>query len=443
MPDNTRLGQIDHIVVLMEENRSFDHMLGFLYSGRQTPSGKPFEGLTGQESVPGDSGRVTVFPIDRTTPDAYFMPGADPREGYAPTNSQLFGTPTPAVPAPAATMDGFVAGFADALQYDSQKHRPIYPGTKPENIMGCFTPEALPVLSGLARGYAVCDHWYSSAPTETLPNRAFALAGTSLGRMDDNVRGIPIPFDTPSIFGLLEKNSVDWAIYSDGKLLTRHDFPDTQQADQRHFGSFADFKRAAGTGTLPRGFTFLEPDWSPTTGNDQHPNYDVAVGEQLIHDVYYTLRNGPNWNRTLLVVTYDEHGGCYDHVAPPSGAVPPDDSQGEFGFDFTRFGVRVPAVLVSPLIEPGTVFRVDGTTPLDHTSLLKTIEQRWKLPPLTRRDEAAPGIGEVLTLDQPRTDDPLDGVVVPTSSGNNPARGTTSHLDAVCEALAAQHLSSA
>ncbi|MEU6511194.1 alkaline phosphatase family protein [Streptomyces sp. NPDC046942] len=148
-------------------------------------------------------------------------------------------------------------------------------------------------------------------------------------------------------------------------------------------------------------------------------------------------------NKTLLVVTYDEHGGCYDHVAPPSGAVPPDDSQGEFGFDFTRFGVRVPAVLVSPLIEPGTVFRVDGTTPLDHTSLLKTIEQRWKLPPLTRRDEAAPGIGEVLTLDQPRTDDPLDGVVVPTSSGNNPARGTTSHLDAVCEALAAQHLSSA
>ncbi|MCK7622302.1 phosphoesterase [Streptomyces sp. RS10V-4] len=445
MPDTTQLDRITHLVVLMQENRSFDHLLGFLYPGRRTPSGQPFEGLTGTESVPGSDGAVTVFRIDPNTPDAYFMPGANPREGYLPTNSQLFGDPSPPPPAAEPPMDGFVSSFADALRYDAQKQEPIYPGTAPANIMGCFTPETLPVLSGLARGFAVCDHWYSSVPTMTLPNRAFALAGTSRGRMDDHQQhGIP-PFDFPSIFGLLDQHDPDpvgWAVYSDGKQLTRNDFPDTVRADPRHFGTFADFAAAAAHGTLPQGFIFLEPSWSPS-GNSQHPNYDVAAGEQLMLRVYTALRNGPDWDSTLLVLTYDEHGGCYDHVPPPSGAVPPDDAAGQFGFDFGRFGVRVPTVLVSPLIAPQTVFRAGGGTPLDHTSLLKTVEQRWGLAPLTRRDAAAPGLGDVLTLDRPRTDDPLAGVTAPTSSGANPAEGTTSHLDAVCDALSAQAMAQA
>ena len=184
---------------------------------------------------------------------------------------------------------------------------------------------------------------------------------------------------------------------------------------------FSDFAAAAKGGTLPA-FTFLEPSWS-STGNSQHPNYDVALGEQLIHDVYETLRGGPGWPQTLLVITYDEHGGCYDHVPPPSGATPPDNDAGEFGFDFTRFGVRVPTVLVSPLIAPGTVYRVPaGSTPLDHTSILKTVEQRWGLPSLTARDAAAPGFGDVLTLTAPRTDDVLAGVTVPDLGRRGPVR---------------------
>jgi phospholipase C len=134
----------------------------------------------------------------------------------------------------------------------------------------------------------------------------------------------------------------------------------------------------------------------------------------------------------LLIVTYDEHGGCYDHVAPPSGAVPPDDTPGEFGFDFKRFGIRVPAVLISPLIAPGTVFRVpEGTMPIDHTSILKTIEKRWNLPALTARDAAAQDLGDVLTRTAPRTDDPLKGVKVPKPTGKDPAKGQPSHLQKV------------
>ena len=185
------------------------------------------------------------------------------------------------------------------------------------------------------------------------------------------------------------------------------DFPDTTAAADSHFGLFKDFQAAAAGGSLPP-YVFLEPSWG-SSGNSQHPNYDVALGEQLIYDVYYALLNSPAWDQTLLIVNYDEHGGCYDHVAPPIGAVPPDKSVGQFGFDFARFGVRVPAVLVSPRIAAGTVFRPAGAVPLDHTSVLKTIETRWQLPSLTARDAAAPDVGDALTLARPRTDDPLAG----------------------------------
>jgi phospholipase C len=245
--------------------------------------------------------------------------------------------------------------------------------------------------------------------------------------MDDKTR----TFTSPSIFGLLGSNNIAWAIYGyDAEPLTKSTFTDVAAAANGTTGKFSDFQAAASGGTLPA-FTFLEPSWS-STGNSQHPNYDVALGEQLIHDVYEALRGGPGWPQTLLVITYDEHGGCYDHVAPPSGATPPDADTGEFGFDFTRFGVRVPAVLVSPLIQAGTVFRVPaGSTPIDHTSILKTVQQRWNLPALTARDAAAPSLGGVLTLTTPRTDDALAGVTVPVSPTASPSAALPSHLQEV------------
>jgi phospholipase C len=418
------LGGVQHIVQLMLENRSFDHMLGFLYPNKSGPDGQPFEGLLGSESNDDSSGQpVTVFPIDTSVTGAYFMPGADPGEGYANTNVQLFGIGKPPDP-PTPTMAGFVTSFDSAIPFDQRSGLSVQAGTTASSIMGMFPPSALPVLSGLARGFAVCDHWYSSVPTETFPNRAFACAATSQGHMNDATSS----FTVQSIFGLMTAHNVSWKIYGyDAEPLTRGNFPDTLDAPEANFGKFPDFQADAAAGQLPA-YSFLEPSWG-STGNSQHPNYDVALGEALILEVYRTVRNGPGWASTLLIITYDEHGGCYDHVPPPAGATPPDSTIGEFGFDFTRFGLRVPAVLVSPLIPAGTIYRVpDGSTPIDHTSVLKTIEQRWGLPALTARDAAAPGLGGVLTLTVPRTDDPLANVAAPTSDGTNPAAGEVSQL---------------
>ena len=433
MADENQLGAIEHVVLLMLENRSFDHLFGYLYAdaANRSAAGQDFEGLTGAESnLDATGASVPVAPLAADSPHPYFSPGADPGEGFAATNQQLYGTASPAA-ASSPTNGGFVTSFAATLR-GVDAGRSILAGTVPADVMSIFTPELLPVLSGLARGYAVCDHWYSSAPTETFPNRAFASCATSLGRMDDT----DATFDTPSIFGLLTAHGLDWSIfgYADAPL-TRLSFPDTKAAPESHFGRFSDVVARAVAGTLGA-YTFLEPSWG-ASGNSQHPNYDVALGEQLVHDAYAALRDGPAWDATLLVVTYDEHGGCYDHVPPPSGATPPDASPGQFGFDFTRFGVRVPAVLVSPRVAPGTVYRATGPVPIDHTSVLATLEARWSLPPLTARDAAAPSLGDVLTLATPRTDDPLTGVAVPPATLPSPVAGVPSHIQRVQAGLVA------
>jgi len=406
----TALDSIDHLVVLMLENRSFDHMLGFLY-----PASDQFDGLNGTETNEDTEGNpVSVFEITPTMQNAYWYPLCNPAEGYSATNMQLFGSTVPPDP-PTATNSGFVMSFESALA------KPVdapLAGASASSCMGIYTPTMLPIISGLAKGYAVCDAWFASVPSETMPNRAFALAGTSLGQLKDT----PKFFDTKSIFGALTDQQVSWKIYGySAQPYTQMDFPDTRSAPSSQFGLFSDFVSDARNGTLPA-FSFLEPEWAnyrePTLindqdENDQHPVSSLAKGEQFIYDTYQALRAG-RWDKTLFVLTYDEHGGCYDHVPPPLGAVAPDNNVSDQGFDFTRFGVRVPTVLISPLIPPGTIYRAPaGGPPFDHTSLLATIRQRWGAGPLTKRDSAAPDIGSVLTLGNPRTDDPLDGVQPP------------------------------
>jgi phospholipase C len=169
---------INNIVVLMLENRSFDHMLGFLYAanGNVSPTGAPFDGLTGNESNPDSSGNsVPVKQIKASDENAYYMPGADPGEGYSATNSQLFGTTT--APSPAnATNQGFVTDYSYTLGWEATEKWSILPGTKANDIMNVFTPAMLPVLSGLATGFAVCDQWFCSVQ---LSNAVEGFSGLS------------------------------------------------------------------------------------------------------------------------------------------------------------------------------------------------------------------------------------------------------------------------
>jgi phospholipase C len=169
-----------------------------------------------------------------------------------------------------------------------------------------------------------------------------------------------------------------------------------------HFHHFEDdFARDAAAGKLPA-YTFIEPQYFTDTimgkmPNDQHPPHNVSHGDALIARVYNAVRSGPGWKNTLLIVTYDEHGGCYDHVPPPA-AVPPDDLRPD-GVIFDRFGVRVPALIISPWVKPGSVLRPAGPTPFDHTSIIATLAKLFRFPPLTKRDAAAPNVLDVLNGD--------------------------------------------
>jgi len=169
-------------------------------------------------------------------------------------------------------MTGFVTDYATAITDNHDKGWYVVPGNRRRHDHGLLHPGDAPVLSALARGFAVCDHWYASAPTMTMPNRAFACAATSQGQLDDKTKS----FTVPSIFGQLTAHSVPWKIYGyTASPLTPLGLPGHQDRPKTRFGHFSDFRTDAAAGTLP-GYAFLEPSWS-STGNSQHPNYNVAL----------------------------------------------------------------------------------------------------------------------------------------------------------------------
>jgi phospholipase C len=276
--------------------------------------------------------------------------------------------------------------------------------------MHYFPPAQVPVLSELARSFAVCDQWHASAPCQTWPNRFFLHTGTANGYPNNSPTHFP--YQMPTIFNALSDAGVEWKIYY-------NDFPQSLTLSKlwphlHRFQCYEDFKRHAKEGKLPA-YTFIEPRFFTDLGfpKDQHPPHDVTFGEQLIADVYNHVRTSPCWEKSLLVIIYDEHGGNYDH-APPPLAVPPDnDSGGPFAFD--RYGVRVPAVLVSPYIKPGTILRSapgglphhGPPYPFDHASVIATLRKRFGIiKPLTLRDAVAPVFDGVLNLDTPGNNGP-------------------------------------
>lgn len=450
LPPQTKKLQenIKHIVVLMLENRSFDNLLGWLYNEEKPPYDQYFEGLNEHlwnplnnidsdgmpfiEKVSIQKNGIQKDKYGRTKkvdPDFCF-PDPDPGEGFKDTNHQLFSEyNVGALYPPKPVNMGFVQNYQNAMLYGAYSF-----GDQPSNprdIMKCFTPDQTPVLSGLAKDFAVCDHYHCSVPSQTLPNRSFVHAATSGG----NVNNSPNAFcDGKTIYNQIQeaidggRKDLSWGIYSSNLMPTSEykrekDKPGetkddhfsltrlcmTQLHDAKYddnFGTLDDFKKLCASGQLPS-YSFLEPCYGGAGQNDQHPPADIRPGEQLMADLYNAVKSSPAFNETLFVITYDEHGGCYDHVPPPGEAKNPDpeNKPGQDGFLFNRFGVRVPCILISPWIKPGLIARPKGDLPYDHSSIIKTAQECFQLNGhLTPRDEAAPSLSGVLTEDQPRKD---------------------------------------
>jgi phospholipase C len=386
---------LKHVVCLMMENRSFDHMLGFLKSANY-----PIAGLSGTESNLDANGA----PVAVTDDAVYFGDlTPDPGHSHFDVMQQLFDGASSATANPSNT--GFVKNYGAITNNAGNSHR----------IMKCFSQTRLPILSSLAQRFCVCDHWFSSVPGPTFPNRAFAHAATSIGRVDMSPTGyIGI---SKTIYELLDDNGISARVYYNDTTLA-FTFPRLMLKMNSFFGTFQTFLDACENNSLPT-YSFIEPRYNTLgvedlffSASDQHPDHDVEQGEKLIQQVFTAVWSNPDVrNSTLLVIIYDEHGGLYDHVPPMQRTVNPDGKNwgGAPGnpdppFDFTWLGVRVPAVLVSPYVQAGSI----DSNVYDHTSVIATTAklflQNGQPAFLTQRDKNASTFEGNLTLDALRTE---------------------------------------
>ena len=437
----------DHVVVLMGENRSFDNLLGWLYTPENLPPGETFDGLAfGNYSNPDPDGNPVAAHIYSGPTDVIMgQPNPDPGEEYAHVNTQLFGTVDPAgnaelwrnsmsapfnAPKSGAkpTMDGFLKDYH--VNYEELHKGKKATADEANQIMGGFSPEMLPVLSTLAREFAVFDHWFAAVPSQTYCNRSFFHASTSHGFVTNRGDGgyekwlDAAPRDT--IFNHLDKAGISWKIYFDEMQLvslTGVMHAPVLESHWRtdHFAHMADFYDDAKNGTLPA-YAFIEPRMI-YNHNDFHPPFgalrtgevdgaavvdsavsDVRAGEALVANVYDAIRKsastqGSNALNTLLLITFDEHGGTYDHVPPPAATPPDADApEGEMGFRFDRLGARVPAIAVSAYTRSGTIIHDE----MHHGSVIATLCRLHGLEPLTRRDAGANTLFPVVNLEVPR-----------------------------------------
>lgn len=370
------LAKIDHIVVLMMENRSFDHMLGYLKleEGRQD-----IDGLTGTEFNLDPNGRkILVNHLTDTQID----------------ESPCHETMCVAYQSEGRTMKGFVTNFA--ARY------PNLPG-KWNEVMGYYNKHEVPTFHYLANEFAVMDRWFCAHPGPTLPNRFVTYTGKldkdKFGRVvyDNYDFSTFTPIETPTIFEYLTRYGISWKVFEHGysfiRAFTRHTFDTTNvlpiENEQTGFYSLAR------QGRLPS-VSFIEPDYIDVPpGNDDHPPADITNGQSLISRIVKALQESPQWEKTLFIVTYDEHGGFYDHVVPPLNV--PD-----IGWGIT-FGPRVPAFAISPWVPAKSV----SHEVFDHTSILTTIRKRF-LPPNEainlgpRVTNNANDLGSLLSLKKPR-----------------------------------------
>jgi phospholipase C len=358
------LQKIDHVVVLMLENRSFDHMLGYLSLTGRRPD---IDGL-GPSFANEYAGRT--YPVHHLETTALDI---DPDHSASATDQQMAG----------GSMGGFVESAAAILA-----QRGIADADHAA-VVGYYDGADLPVYDHLAEEFTVCDRWFSSVPGATLPNRLYALTGGAAGSRDDRPSHVPPIYHKSSFVRHLDAHDVSWRWYSfDPGILRLADLR-YRLGHHNRFGYFSktglpwrtmfdvtcnqslpSFLEDAESGELPSvawidpAFTNFNPLGFPV--NDDHPPADVTDGQDLVLAAYDALAASPQWERSLLVIVYDEHGGFYDHVPPPPAE---DDEPDTFGI----YGVRVPAIIVSPWAERQSV----SHTLFDHTSIFKTILERF------------------------------------------------------------------
>jgi phospholipase C len=452
-------GVIQYVFVLMLENRSFDHMLGFSgISGVDAVSGAPtsINGLTLAASslrqlaqswqrnsvssiVQRQAGKWPPPPaisvralltasisnvyngqtFTVTKPADYAMP-VDPCHEFPCVTWQLCGNGVSypfAGAYPAVLNSGYVASYATSGGQ-----------ANPGEIMKCYSPAQLPVLNELARQFAICDNWHASLPGPTWPNRFFAHAASS-GGLDhspstadmtewETVPGEGFSFPNGAIFDRLNDSQVAWRLYSGDDIPIVAALKGIDLITDIH--DYGDFASDVAQSNYPASYTFIEPSYGHLTdftcGTSQHPLDDVTRGESLIKATYEAVRNSPLWNNSLIVITWDEHGGFFDHVAPPTAVAPGDTTPGskynQYGFTFQQYGPRIAAVVISPLIP---VNLVDHRV-YDHASIPATLEARFGLKPMTQRDTSAQNLMSLVSLTNPRGDTPST-LPAPAQSG--------------------------
>ena len=405
------MARITHFIVLMLENRSFDHLFGFF----PPPAGQQVENILALGSPPfnlldpskSESATNPRFVVSR--PAQFAVDDKDgPSHSFNSVNVQLTNDksgPSAAVP---IQNNGFARNYADnlkpRLRVVDQEHV--------EQVMQCFAPDQLPALNQLAREFCLCDHWHCEVPGPTMPNRMFVHAATSEGYVHNDFKR---PFTSKTVYELFEEKGLTWAAYF-SDLVDLFQFEKLERTPD-HFRRFDNWADDVAAGKLPN-YTFLFPrfmnghstDGSTLFANSQHAPEDVRFGDHLIADVYDALAANPNlFQQSALVITYDEHGGFYDHVHPgpapnPDGQNSPNpDDRATFrlpSFAFDRIGLRVPTVIVSPWIAKGSVEH----RMLQHTSIIKTVSEIFALQgPLNRRDQSAQSFADLFeSADQPR-----------------------------------------
>ena len=342
--------RVEHVFVLVLENRSFDHMFGLSGLTGIGVDGKPttVDGADAARDSNVDPATGVAFPVGPGADFALKGIDEDPGHEFEDTVVALCGDGA-AYPAshvyPTINNSGFIANYRHSGS------------STPERIMRCFEPAQLPVLTKLAREYAICDNWFSSLPGPTWPNRFFALAASS-GGLDGSPSPADIVFATTiegyrfsngNIFDLLDDYCIEWRIFEGDEFPVSFALSGMNlNALQGRFTDFDEFAtELSNPGFAPK-FVFIEPKYGAhgfdvtgpgdfTCGNSMHPLDDVTRGEQLVKTVYESIRNSPHWDTSLLIITFDEHGGFYDHVKPPA-ATPPGDvvtsSYVQHGFTF-------------------------------------------------------------------------------------------------------------